>query len=56
MTKDQIQANKPDGATHYELDGNQVYYYKLHGNKFFIMSKKGWMQKPMEWIKDAEPL
>ena len=57
MSEDQIKANAPNGSTHFELDDDYLYYYRLClGNLFIWNPKKGWIAKPIEWIKDAIPL
>lgn len=57
MTLEEIKRNKPDGATHYEVDGRFTYYYKFNGFNLYIWNcKKGWILKPVEWAKDIKPL
>ena len=57
MTNQEIKDRAPDGATHYEIDGNQVYYYKFKNGFLRILSSNGkWTLKPIDWLKDAKPL
>ena len=57
MTEQKIRDKAPSGATHYELDGRSLYYYKLKEFKLFIYNnRKGWILKPIEWLSDTKPL
>ena len=57
MTIDAISKNAPNGATHYEVDGRFIYYYKFNKINLYIWNKnKGWILKPVEWAVDIKPL
>ena len=57
MTPQQIKANAPEGATHYEIDGRFIYYYKFNNINISIWNRnKGWLLKPIEWAVDIKPL
>lgn len=50
MTKDQIQANKPDGATHYRIGVIiPVIYYRLLDNGVLEI----YLPKSKEWLETA---
>lgn len=52
-----IKENAPKGATHYEIEGRSIYYYKFNNINLYIWNKsKGWILKPIEWAKDIKPL
>lgn len=52
MTKDQIQANKPDGATHYFLIGDDVNYHKvIKGVDFYYRDGK-WLISAFNQLPD----
>ena len=57
MTIEEIRKNAPDGATHYEIDGRFIYYYKFNNINLSIWNRnKGWLLKPVEWAVDIKPL
>lgn len=60
MTKDQIQANKPDGATHYNdyfaSDGGRVLYYKDDGKDVWLWSDGDWIKSILKYHKSLQPL
>lgn len=60
MTEDQIQANKPDGATHYNdyfsSDGGRVLYYKDDGKDVWLWSGEDWIKSILKYHKSLQPL
>ena len=57
MTIEEIRNNAPDGATHYEIEGRSIYYYKFNNINLSIWNRnKGWLLKPVEWAVNIKPL
>lgn len=43
MNIDEIKRNAPDGATHYDIDDGEVFYWKISGNGFLFWND--WFKK-----------
>ncbi len=57
MTIEEIRKKAPEGATHYEIDGRFIYYYKSNNINLSIWNRnKGWLLKPIVWALDIKPL
>lgn len=58
MTLSEIQANKPDGATHYAdpfIEG-YILYYKDDGLGLWLWSNNHWIKSIHKYPKNIKPL
>lgn len=58
MTKDEIQANKPDGATHYDDPLGFIMYYKYENESVlvFLNFSKEWAKSKHLDLQKLKPL